>query len=305
MFSFDKKNKFKILHYAPNIFISKILSIITKKTKYKEQAVISFLKRRLPIDNKLIKNKNGASQPFNKVIWTLWWQGETNAPKTVQITLERMKKVAERNAYKCVVLDQENIRNYVNIPEFVYEKLEREMISLQFFSDIVRLCLLAEYGGIWFDSTLFLHEEIDLSVFETEFTTIKITNAGEEIKNNISRCRWTGFCLSATPSSRYVIFLRDFLLNYTAKNNFLIEYFLIDYAIYLLYEEDKEFKRVIDDMPLAIDNDNLFFFNHHGTEMFDAEKWQKLAIPIIKTTYRFEKDEIVKGSYLNFFYRLI
>ncbi|HEM3182141.1 capsular polysaccharide synthesis protein [Streptococcus suis] len=301
MLAWDKKNKLKILYYAPDVFFIKIFSTITKRVHKKEQAILKFLKNQNPDYKNTINKEKNSIKPFNKVIWTLWWQGEKNAPKTVQITLERMKKVAERNAYKFVVLDQENIRNYVNIPEFVYEKLERKIISLQFFSDIVRLSLLAEHGGIWFDSTLFLHEEIDLSVFETEFTTIKITNAGEESKNNISRCRWTGFCISSTPSSRYTVFLRDFILSYTEKNNFLVDYFLLDYAIYLLYEADKEFKHVIDNMPLAIDNDKLFFFNYHGKEVFDAEKWEQLVIPIVKTTYRYEYGEIVKGTYLERF----
>ena len=58
-----------------------------------------------------LENSNTLIQKteFPKFIWTMWWQGEENAPELVQSTLYYIRKFAETNGYTTVVIDKNNI----------------------------------------------------------------------------------------------------------------------------------------------------------------------------------------------------
>ena len=55
-----------------------------------------------------------------------------------------------------ILLDENNLKEYVQIDEMVYQKKNKGIIGMALFSDIIRLSLLSAYGGIWCDATLFL-----------------------------------------------------------------------------------------------------------------------------------------------------
>ena len=82
-----------------------------------------------------LENSNTLIQKteFPKFIWTMWWQGEENAPELVQSTLYYIRKFAETNGYTTVVIDKNNIDKYLVVPEFVYAKLEKGSIGVENF----------------------------------------------------------------------------------------------------------------------------------------------------------------------------
>lgn len=57
--------------------------------------------------------------------------------------------------YKINVVTVENINEYVSFPQHVIKKFNAGKISLTHLSDLLRLELLINYGGIWADSTVF------------------------------------------------------------------------------------------------------------------------------------------------------
>ena len=56
---------------------------------------------------------------------------------------------------KIIVLDSQNLREYITLPDYINEKHEKEIISHTHYSDLVRLQLLIEHGGTWIDSTAY------------------------------------------------------------------------------------------------------------------------------------------------------
>ena len=87
----------------------------------------------------------------SKIFWTCWWQGVENAPLLVQKCIERMNRFS--NGYEVRVVTEANVNDYIRLPEYIIQKHEQGIIPHAHFSDIVRLMLLREYGGIWIDST--------------------------------------------------------------------------------------------------------------------------------------------------------
>lgn len=65
------------------------------------------------------------------------------------------KQLVKHNS-NVILITKNNIRDYTHIPEEIYTKVSKGQISYTHLSDILRLSLLAERGGMWLDATCFV-----------------------------------------------------------------------------------------------------------------------------------------------------
>ena len=86
-------------------------------------------------------------------VWVCWWQGIDNAPAIVKKCVESIQKNVHN--HKVTIITEDNYKNYVEFPDWIEEKKKKGIISRTHYSDLLRLELLAKYGGIWLDSTFF------------------------------------------------------------------------------------------------------------------------------------------------------
>ena len=86
------------------------------------------------------------------VIWWLWLQGEDQAPEVCKACLASLRHWHSEK--KIIILDENNFSEYVRLPDYIQEKYERGILSRTYYSDLIRLQLLLEHGGIWIDSTV-------------------------------------------------------------------------------------------------------------------------------------------------------
>lgn len=85
---------------------------------------------------------------FAKIVWFCWLQGIDNAPYLVKKSLESWVK---RNpSWKVEVIDEQKVSELTSL-DFCDGNLSR--LSFTARSDLIRLDLLATYGGVWVDST--------------------------------------------------------------------------------------------------------------------------------------------------------
>jgi hypothetical protein len=83
---------------------------------------------------------------MKKDIYILWFQGFNNAPKVVKKCLKSWKYY---NAdWNIIELDNNNLYKYVDISKYRH-------INLTALSDIIRVFLLNNFGGLWVDATTF------------------------------------------------------------------------------------------------------------------------------------------------------
>lgn len=92
--------------------------------------------------------------------WTCWWQGLGEAPNIVKACIESQKQNLP-NGVRQVVLSRDNYRNYIDIPQYVLDKVDKGDISLTTLSDMIRASVLYKYGGFWMDATLFVSEQLE------------------------------------------------------------------------------------------------------------------------------------------------
>ncbi len=159
-------------------------------------------------------------------VWFFWWQGKEQMPEIVQICYKRLID-AVGNKREVIFLDKENIKNYVDLPDYVYWKAENGMMIMAHFSDVLRVSLLAEHGGLWIDSTVFVNGALPDFIFDHTYFSCKTPFA----EKFISRCCFTCFLLGAAAGAPWIIYVRDALLNYWKKAECAFDYQLLDYML--------------------------------------------------------------------------
>ena len=94
---------------------------------------------------------------MNKIIWTCWLQGRTTAPHVVEQCLASWER--HNHGWELRCLDASSIERYVPISQHL--DLTRQKVTAASLSDILRILLLHEYGGLWVDATVFCNRPLD------------------------------------------------------------------------------------------------------------------------------------------------
>lgn len=223
--------------------IEEILMVNQAKDKY----ILDYLSELLgDVVDKYINHERlectTASNDSRK-IWVFWWTGEDNAPDIVKACIKSIRK--NSNGHEVVFLDQTNFQNYVHLSETIIEKHEAGIIGHAHFSDIIRLSLLAMYGGMWIDATVFISQPIPVTVFEQPFYTMKTYDANSEF---FSKSRWAGYYLSGSSDFPLFSFARDCLVAHWERTDLIIDYLLMDYVFEFAYQNLEEVRLTIDRM---------------------------------------------------------
>jgi len=92
-----------------------------------------------------------------KIIWIFWFQGFDKAPDVVIKCLDSWK--THNPKWKVIQLDETNIEEYININAIIGKNYN--YITKQALSDVIRINLLSEFGGVWADATCLCCKPID------------------------------------------------------------------------------------------------------------------------------------------------
>lgn len=244
--------------------------------KLKHKKVLDYIVAKY---NDTIKNFHPESETlpdFNGAIWFCWLQGETNMPSTVQLCLKALKNNA--NNHSVIVIDLNNYDTYVTIPPYIIQKYEKGEIKNAHFADIIRTCLLYEHGGVWIDSTLLVTHPLPEELFTKPFYSCK----SNEKSLFITQCKWSNFFLCSQKHSPIFSFTRALLFAYIKSEKRFIDYFLMDYMIFLGYMTYPIIKESIDAVP--VNNENVHKLSPILNNQLEKNIWNQLT----KDTYLFK-----------------
>lgn len=238
--------------------------------KKKDNSILQYLQKKY--GNLIIEETSKIENQSNlivreKYIWICWWQGEDQMPLIVQ---RCYKSVVEHSkSYKVVLITKYNYKEFVHIPQYVLSKLETNSFSLTHFSDILRVSLLAENGGFWIDATVFVTQDININ---QRLFTIRHQNYGHHPSQ---RC-WTQFLIGGDVANPLFYKVRDLFYAYWKEENSLINYFLIDYFIRLVYENNTQIRNLVDSLPYS--NPDLYYILEYFDSPFDLEMFKKVSL---------------------------
>lgn len=215
------------------------------------------------------KNQEQNQIPAEKKIWFFWWQGIESAPKLVQCCYKSI--VANSGTYDVVLVTGDNYAQYVSLPDIVLERFQQGYISLTHISDIVRMHLLRDYGGIWMDASSFVSEAVPDTYMEPPLMSKKKAN-----NKFVAEGKWL-IGLLATNCKHMILF--DYMCEayeeYFKKHKRLVDYFLTDYLISLAYDNISEISDIIDAIPENNISSRMLWTNINNP--FDAQLWSEIC----------------------------
>ena len=276
----------------------------TKYYDFRRKILLDFVLK-LRKEAQLVDSSNEKEEEtteFPKIIWTMWQQGEAQMPETVQASMKTIKDFAKRNDCEFYLLTDENLADFINIPIDITEKYKKKELSAAHYSDIIRFSLLYQYGGIWMDATLFVSPYATLEMFEGDFFTLNHPPLQpEKMERTVGDFKWAGFFLAGKKGKPYFKHIRDLYLYYVRKYPVFIHYLMMDYFILSEYQCNPYFENLVDRLPSLAPAERVWFLRDHAHDLFEEKEWEEVlkTTPILKTTYKIKKEEVLPGSYLD------
>jgi len=175
---------------------------------------------------------------MGKVIWQYWGQGADapDLPEVVRIGFASVDYFA--GDYQVIRLSDTTIRDYIDLPEFVWEKMHtHKAFNRTFFSDLLRVALLATYGGVWLDATILLSAPLPEAYTTANFFAFqRDPNEQDQYLWRSTYYEYYGFkqdyrvrflssALFAKPNTPIINALLDLLLFYWHNETVLNHYF--------------------------------------------------------------------------------
>ena len=242
----------------------------------------------------LIDNTNyeSISKEETKKIWVCWFQGIDNAPDIVKINFNKLKETFPD--YEVIMITEDNYKEFVNIPSFLIEKFKKGIISYAHFSDIIRIYLLCDIGGIWIDSTVYTTaKSIPHYLSNNKFFMFKEVCLDRSDTPLVVASNWF---IKSNKNNPILLLVRDLLCQYWSDTNILIDYFI--FHIFFSLATTK-YQELWDSVP-TYNNINphvmqFELFNKYDSERF---KYYETISDFHKLTYKFKKEDIKKNTNL-------
>lgn len=203
--------------------------------------------------------------------------------------------------YEIKVIDEENWKEYIELPSYIVKKWEEKQIPPALFSDLLRLELLIKYGGTWIDSTVLctgfkgsIVQEFK-KYLEADLFLFQYTKQGS-IPVSISN-----WFISACSNNEVLIVLRDMLYAYWKDYDCVLDYYIFHLFFAMI---SKEYPEQITAMPYGQSQNSLVLLHHWGEE-FNQKKWDKLTCQVCFHKLAFRVDKSITDNKENYYSKII
>jgi hypothetical protein len=219
-------------------------------------------------------------------VWVMWWQGEENMPEIIKFCFSSVKNNANGN--EVILIDHRNYSEYITLPDYIIEKVEKKIISITHLSDLIRVSLLSDHGGLWLDATMLLTAplpmNIDYSYWTTKWTLkpheynkyklwVGLWSISDLPKLTISQCMGIWYSCPRNPIFQG---LKDFWLLYWYKEIQVPYYWTTEvFLIGIMYGKIQSVRKMIDDVPIS--NSKIFDLRFYINKEFDINLWNELV----------------------------
>ncbi len=224
-------------------------------------------------------------------IFTIWLQGEDNAPPLIKACFNSIRKNCKQ---ELVVLDEKTLFDYISLPDYVLRKRKKGQIKNAHFADICRVELLYRHGGIWLDSTGFATAKIPNWITDEDFFVYLVGNAGSKysfMQNCFIRSRKGSYLLQAW---------RAVILEYWKREPKSFDYFMHQLLFRTIVTYDKKCKSEFEKMPHVPQDPTHVLWWAGRDDKFNQKNFDKWTAGAFfqKTAYNDAKNPI-PGSYMD------
>ncbi len=219
----------------------------------------------------------------NKV-WVCWLQGMDNAPMIVKKCYESLKQnMPDRDI---ILITSKNISDYVQFPDYITDKWKTGQISNTHLTDLLRLELLIQYGGMWVDATVFCSDSnIPDYIFNSNLFMYQCLKPGRDGHSHLI----SSWLISAKTNNKILMATRKLCYEYWKTHNDLMDYYLLhDFMSIVLEFYPDEWGKIIPADNASSHELLLRLFDNYDRDLWHAIKEYT---PFHKLTYKFSKEE--------------
>ncbi len=227
------------------------LKLSTIALEGKTRCLEKFLEKNYANEIAELKSESKSTPVNDYKIWVFWGQGEENMPILVERCYNQLKQLHQN----VVLITADNVSQYINLPEVLYEKVKACELSWAHFSDIIRTTLLAKYGGLWIDSTVWVPKELPIE----KFKTMPFYSANYKAELNSRSVRfwtsydwsWNTWCMgSGEINNKLFNFVSQVMADVAANHACWPDYVFQDFLIYYACTHCADVKRQIESVDI-------------------------------------------------------
>lgn len=227
-------------------------------------------------------------------IFTIWLQGEENAPDIVKSCFASIRAHCRQ---ELVVLNAKTLPDFISLPDYILRKYQEGKIKPCHFSDICRVELLHRHGGYWLDATCFATGPIPESVTQQDFFVLM---AGRHVYGNYSYIQ--NCFIRARKGSWLLAAWRAIILDYWYYADRRVEYYQHQLMFRTLVDHHPYAAELFAQMPKVDQDSTHLLYYKYGDAPFDPilqERITREGFFFQKTTYK-AKAAPVPGSFRDY-----
>ena len=228
--------------------------------------------------------------PDKGVIWWCWLQGLEQAPEVVKACYRSLEKLGRR----IVVLTEDNLKEYVTLPEWIIVAREEGRINRTHYTDIIRAELLTTRGGTWIDATVLC---TDSAVISDILAHAHLFCYSFLMRDSVSDCMlFDSWFLHCSRPSRILTETKRMLWAYWQNEQGLRHYFLFHLLFSIACRRNPE---ELAQIPLY-SNEPVHMLQLEMLKPYEEHRWRQICgmSGIHKLTYKYDQEQDIRGTML-------
>jgi len=230
----------------------------------------------------------------SETIWQFWDNPKgQETPEIVKASIESVKRF--RGNFEHKILDNSTIENYSDLPGYVLDKFKKKQIDYAHFSDLLRLNLLKNHGGIWMDATDYMTDLVPKYILDEDFFVFLTCETSLFHYAFMQNCFIRAKIGSFLCEGWYQMCI-EYWKNETRK----IDYFQHQLMFKSLILNNQTAKKLFAEMPHCSENETHQLVRKL-LQKFDENEWERIKKTSFfqKTTYRAAIGTDYSGTYLS------
>ena len=211
--------------------------------------------------------KNDGLKIHSKYVWICWFQGEERAPLLVKSCIQSAKKKFLDK--EVIVLNDENLYQYVEFPDYIRKKRDCGLINDALFSDLIRLQLLNKYGGLWIDATVYVSNMCSMNFWEKDLFVFKEMSLFKKEELPIRASNWL---IYATTNNNILVLTEKLLYEYYKKELTIKNYYIFHLFFSMASKKFEEEWKKIEVHP----NVNNHLLQFELQDKYNEKRWKNL-----------------------------
>ncbi|MCQ2233991.1 MAG: capsular polysaccharide synthesis protein [Paludibacteraceae bacterium] len=223
-----------------------------------------------------------ATTQYTPTIWVCWLQGEEAMPQLLKKCVASIRDHCHPIPVRFVTAD--NITELISIPTHIKDKYEKGIINHTFYSDYVRLAILARYGGLWIDATVLFTENLPKEIIESDLFCV-----GCQQQGGVSACNWF---IGTKPGNPIIEDMKECLELYWEKENKLISYSIFHLFFTLIVNRNETNRTIWQKCPY-FSGDAAYILQREMFAKYSETRFNRIKklSPFHKLTYKNQEED--------------